>query len=207
MIRFKDRFRDHFKARYNKIPGCGVSWIGNVDLERFDCCDRGGGDRWWLRFLRGQFCRVRFLRNCEFCGVGSVSERQKGNTPPAGAPKSSKKQAGAHKSSKQVERRKFTEQAEAQKNHRANWSTQKLTEQGGHPKAHRVSWNTQMLKSEREHTKAPEQMEPPKSSQKWGAKSSQNKLKRKKNTEPTRVPKCSKGKREHPNAQKNKWST
>lgn len=54
-----------------------------------------------------------------------------------------------------------------------------------------------MLKSEREHTKAPEQMEPPKSSQKWGAKSSQNQLKRKK----------TQSKLEHPNTQKVSGST
>lgn len=137
MIRFKDRFRDHCKARYNKIPGCGVSWIGNSDLERFDCCDRGGRDRWWLRFFAGGS-----FAECVFCGIanfaGSEACRKGKRAIPLrhrqGRPRAQKASGAPKSSQNQLKRKKNTEPTGAHKSSKVSGSTQKLKKTSGAPK-------------------------------------------------------------------------
>ena len=57
MIRFKDRFRDHCKARYNKIPGCGVLLIWSDSIVAIVEGEIVGG----CGFLRGAVLRSAFF--------------------------------------------------------------------------------------------------------------------------------------------------
>lgn len=140
---FKDRFKDRFKARYNKIPGCGVSWIGNFDLERFDCCDRGG-----VRSLEGCGFAGGSFAECVFCGIANFTESEacwkdtRAMLLWQERRKAQKVSGSPQKPQSKLEHPKLTEQAEAQKKHRANWSTQMLKSEREHTKAQKNKWST-----------------------------------------------------------------